>query len=115
MTDQNRARFAPTPSLPYGKMVGVDPAHKGYEHAGPKKGHHRSLAKFAAPKCTYSIIAYPARRRPAYRREDFSQQLSLPVSTHKYLEPPQVKELRVPKSSRCVVLQIGSAAAQGFR
>jgi len=37
LANQNKARFAPTPFLLSEHIVGVDSAHKGYEHAGPDK------------------------------------------------------------------------------
>ena len=35
LTNQNKARFAPTPSLQADRRIGLP--QKGYEHAGPEK------------------------------------------------------------------------------
>ena len=77
LANQNKARFAPTPFLPFEHIVGINPTHKGYEHAnsdnifvragvyqrlrtndlvGEKCDHrtYRPIAKLATPKCIYA-------------------------------------------------------------
>ena len=94
------------------KIVGIDPAHKDYEHASPDKSSielacsrdfeltillvRNAIIAITGLSLSWQllsaythIIAYRAKLKPANRREYFHQQLSLLISMHIYIKPPQ--------------------------